>query len=54
MRKSKTPKLVVRRETLRALASVELTRAVGGKDEAAESGAATCPFADTKAPPPVG
>lgn len=55
MRKSKTPKLVVRRETLRALASVELTRAVGGNaEEAAESGAATCPFAGIKAPPPAG
>jgi hypothetical protein len=55
MRKSKTPKLVVRRETLRALARVELTRAVGGgAEEVAESGAATCPFAGTKAPPPAG
>lgn len=53
MRKSKTPKLVVRRETLRALARVELTRAVGGGvEEVAESGAATCPIADIK--PPAG
>jgi len=34
-------KLVVRRETLRVLASVELAHVVGG--DARETGAATCP-----------
>ena len=56
MRKSKTPKLVVRRETLRALASVELTRAIGGgAGQLLESGAATCPApAGINPPPPAG
>jgi hypothetical protein len=39
--KKVTIKLVVRRETLRVLASVELAHAVGG--DARETGAATCP-----------
>ena len=55
MKKSKTPKLVVRRETLRALARVELTHAVGGDAaQLVESGAATCPAPGIKQPPPAG
>jgi len=43
--KKTTPKLVLRRETLRALASTELTRAAGGGDAALprESGKVMCP-----------
>jgi hypothetical protein len=56
MKKSKTPRLVVRRETLRALASVELTRVIGGDAvQLVESGAATCPgHAGLNPPPPAG
>jgi hypothetical protein len=56
MKKSKIPRLVVRRETLRALATVELTRAVGGDPvQLVETGAATCPgHADINPPPPAG
>ena len=44
--KKTTPKLVLRRQTLRALASIELTRAVGGGDAALlrESGREQCTF----------
>jgi len=42
--KKTTPKLVLRRETLRALAGIELTRAAGGGDAALprETGAEMC------------
>jgi hypothetical protein len=44
--KKTTPKLVLRRETLRALASIELTHAAGGGDAALprESGRKQCTF----------
>jgi hypothetical protein len=38
--KRATPKLVVRRETIRELSSVELTRVGGGDSELNDSGAA--------------
>jgi hypothetical protein len=54
MKKSKIPKLVVRRETLRALARVELTHAVGGDAaQLFETGATTCPAPGIKQPPPA-
>jgi len=42
----KTPKLVLDRETLRALAGIELTRAAGGGDAALprETGKVQCTF----------
>jgi hypothetical protein len=46
MKKLNPTKLTVRRETLRALAGIELTRAAGGGAEDAlprETGAAMCP-----------
>jgi hypothetical protein len=42
MKKPTLTKLAVRRETLRALTSIELIRAAGGDDT--ESGAAVCPL----------
>jgi len=55
MKKAKIPKLVVRRETLRAIARVELTHAVGGDAaQLVETGAATCPAPGIKQPPPAG
>jgi hypothetical protein len=47
-------KLTLRRETLRALASLDLTRVVGGGDPAllADTGAAMC--TDQAAPKPPG
>ena len=43
--KKTTPKLVLRRDTLRALAGIDLTRAAGGGDAALprESGKVQCP-----------
>ena len=49
MRKPTLTKLTVRRETLRALTSIELTRAAGGDDT--ESGAAVCPLAVVSSAP---
>ena len=53
MKKPNLTKLIVRRETLRALAGTELTRVVGGDDAVAktDSCAAVCPGA-TLVPPP--
>jgi hypothetical protein len=42
MKKTTRAKLTVRRETLRALTNIDLTRAAGGDDT--ESGAAVCPL----------
>jgi hypothetical protein len=56
MKKAST-KLVVHRETLRALASVELAQAIGGDADggvARESGAATCPAPAVVVKPPGG
>jgi hypothetical protein len=54
MKKPSPTKLTVRRETLRALAGIELTRVVGGDAALAktDSCAAVCPGAII-APPPV-
>jgi hypothetical protein len=55
MKKAKIPKLVVRSETLRALALVELTHVIGGDAaQLIETGAATCPAPGIKQPPPAG
>jgi hypothetical protein len=44
MKRPNPTKLAVRRQTLRALASIELTRAAGGDDGLLrETGAAMCP-----------
>jgi len=44
MKKTKPTKLPVRRETLRALAGIELTRVAGGDDALLrESGKVMCP-----------
>jgi hypothetical protein len=53
MKKFNPTKLTVRRETLRALAGIELTRVAGGGDEALprESGAAMCPGTAVIQPP---
>jgi hypothetical protein len=52
--KKSPPKLVLRRETLRALAGVDLTRVVGGQDEdAAQTGDRQC-NAPAVAPKPGG
>jgi hypothetical protein len=56
MKKAST-KLVVRRETLRALASIELAQAIGGdtaEGVARETGAATCPAPAVVVKPPGG
>ena len=42
MKKPNLSKLTVRRETLRALTAIELTRAAGGDNT--DSGAAMCPL----------
>jgi len=42
MKKPTLTKLAVRRETLRALSSIELARAAGGDDR--DTGAAMCPL----------
>jgi hypothetical protein len=48
MRKPKSTKLVLRRDTVRALAEAELARAVGGDSDAVCTGAHVLP------PPPKG
>jgi len=52
MKKKTIRKLVIRRETLRALGSGDLTRAVGGSEALLyESGAKACPAAAVIPPP---
>jgi len=56
MKKPNLTKLTVRRETLRALTGIELTRIAGGGDAAVaktESCAVNCP-GDSVVPPPQG
>jgi hypothetical protein len=53
MKKFNPAKLKVRRETLRALADVELARARGGDDAVAETGKELCTAAAVINPPPA-
>ena len=53
MKKSNPAQLKVRRETLRALADIELARALGGDDVVPETGKEVCHAAAVIIPPPT-
>lgn len=53
MKKSNAAKLKVRRETLRALADIELARALGGDDAVPETGKELCHVTAVVLPAPA-